>query len=224
MRSKLILPSAGSQRHITSQSQYYTNLRSSSSTPQDPYIHTQGGRFYIDRPTWRPNWMAHSMGQTARYRGHAEEFYSVAEHEVLVAALMRDVVGGDPYEGILHDGVESVLPDVSSPFKQLLPDLRQLEKVLDKDLRSYFYLPLEKTQEATYADWLALFIEAAELIPERGEDFVDPYKIRGEALALRAEGWRLLRLDWKEAKKLWLGAFDQLRSAKGWKRGDKWWR
>lgn len=155
------------------------------------------------------------MAQTARYRGHADTFYSVAEHSVLVAGLMRDVVGGDPFEGIMHDAAESVLPDVSSPFKQLLPDLRRIEKKLDKDIRQTFCLPLEKTQEATKADWLALFIEAAELIPERGGDFVDPYELRPVALELREmKGWKLLRLNWREAKELWLGAYEQLRPRK----------
>src|SRR5579859_1342638 len=160
---------------VKSLSQWHTERReqmqSSSAIPQDPYIHVQpdeegNSRFYIRQPVWRPAAMAHSMAQTARYRWNGDEFYSVAEHSVLVAALMRDVVGGDPYEGVLHDAAESVLPDVSSPFKQLLPDLRKIEKELDHDIRDYFRLPTEKTQEATKADWLALFIEAAELIPE----------------------------------------------------------
>lgn len=198
--------------NVKSQSQYYTDLRSSSETPQDPYIHTQCGRFYIEHPVWIPEAMAHSMAQTARYRGNGDEFYSVAEHSVLVAALMRDVVGGDPYEGILHDAAESVLPDVSSPFKQLLPDLRKIEKVLDKDIRQKFGISPEKTKEATIADWLALFIEAAELIPERGADFVDPYDLRQEALKLREQqGWRLQRLGWREAKQYWLNAYHNLK-------------
>lgn len=194
---------------IKSQSQVFTDLRSSSETPQDPYIHTQAGRFYIEHPTWNPGAMAHAMAQTARYRGNTYEFYSVAEHSVLVSLLMQEVVGGDPYEGILHDAAESVLPDVSAPFKQLLPDLRRIEKRLDKDIRQTFGLPLEKTQEATKADWLALFIEAAELLPEHGIDFVDPYNFRPEAMDLRAQGWHVQRLDWRRAKDLWLEAFAQ---------------
>lgn len=201
-----------SMSKILSLSQHHTNMRSSSETPQDPYIHTQASRFYIEHPVWIPSAMGHSMAQTARYRGNADDFYSVAEHSVLVASLMREVVGGDPFEGILHDGAESVLPDVSSPFKQLLPDLRKIEKRLDLSIREHFNLPLEKTQEATKADWLALFIEAAELIPERGEDFVDPYGFRQEALKLREQqGWKLMRLNWRAAKQLWLDAFEQTR-------------
>src|SRR5256885_6170954 len=60
------------------------------------YIHTQDGRFYASNPTWSLNAMAHALGQTARYRGHCDEFYSVAEHSVLVSLLMEHVVGGSP--------------------------------------------------------------------------------------------------------------------------------
>src|SRR5690242_19146212 len=104
---------------IKSLSGVHEALKSSSSTPQSPYIHTQpepgsdDSRFYISRPVWRVDAMAHAMAQTARYRGNADEFYSVAEHSCLVSALMADVTGGDPFEGLMHDATESILPDVS---------------------------------------------------------------------------------------------------------------
>lgn len=193
---------------IKSQSQYMADIRSSSQIPQEPYIHVQDGRFYIRQPTWVPNSMAHSMAQTARYRGNGDEFYSVAEHSVLVALLMREVTGGDPFEGLLHDAAESVMPDVSAPFKQLLPDLRKEEKLLDLSIRAHFGLPADKSQACAKADWLALFIEAAQIIPERGADFVDPYNLRAEALELRDVGrWRIECLPWREAKEAWLEAF-----------------
>jgi len=46
--------------------------------------------------------MAHALGQTARYRGNCDESIASPEHSVLVSLLMEHVVGGDPYEGILH--------------------------------------------------------------------------------------------------------------------------
>lgn len=202
---------------IKSLSGVHETLKSSSAIPQDPYIHIQpdpgsdDSRFYIQRPVWRPNAMAHAMAQTARYRGNADQFYSVAEHSCLVAALMDDVTGGDPYEGLLHDASESILPDVSAPFKQLLPDLRGLEHRLDADLRKRFGLPAHKTEECTKADWLALFIESAQILPERGADFVDPYGFRKEALELRAKGWSIACLPWKMAKELWLNGFERLK-------------
>jgi hypothetical protein len=196
-------------------------MGSASDIAQDPYIHVQpdpndpfdSSRFYIRTPEWRPNAMAHAMAQTARYRGNADEFYSVAEHSVLVASLMREVTGGDPYEGILHDAAESILPDVSAPFKQLLPDLRREEKLLDADIRRVFGLPAKKSQECTIADWLALYIEASQIVPERGLDFVDPYGLRSKAMDLREGGWYIKCLDWRAAKELWLSAFKQLAPA-----------
>lgn len=202
---------------ITSMAGVHEALKSSSATPQDPYIHVQpegdddDSRFYIHRPIWRVTSMAHAMAQTARYRGNADEFYSVAEHSCLVASLMHEVTGGDPFEGLMHDATESILPDVSAPFKQLLPDLRAIEHTLDADLRERFGLPSEKSQECTAADWLALFIEAAQIVPERGADFVDPYGFRDKALDLRQKGWRISCLTWREAKAVWLNGYDQLK-------------
>ena len=95
-----------------------------------------------------------------------------------------------------------------------LPDLRKIEKDLDKDIRRTFNLPAEKSQECTKADWLALFIEAAQIIPERGSDFIDPYNMRPIALELREqEGWVVACLPWQKAKAAWLQAYEEYRSA-----------
>lgn len=174
------------------------------------YIHTQGGRFYILNPQWDINWMAHSMAQTARYRGHADVQYSVAEHCLLVSMLMEMETGGDPFEGLMHDAAESVVPDVSSPFKGLFPDLRSHEKRLDKSIRAQWKLPAEKTEKCQIADWLALFIEASIILPERGLDFEDPYKLRDQAMDLREKGWGIQGVPWIVAKRLFLERYAEL--------------
>lgn len=190
-----------------------TRLKSPSEGYKDnAYIHTQAGRFYAANPTWDITAMAHALGQTARYRGNSDIFYSVAEHSVLVSLLMEEEVGGDPFEGLLHDSTESVLPDVSSPFKQLLPDLRALDKRFDASLRKHFGLAGQgKSKEAGLADWLALFIEAAQILPEKGEDFEDPYNLRQEALRLRGRGWMVRGFEWQHAKGLYLARYEQVR-------------
>lgn len=175
------------------------------------YIHTQAGRFYACAPTWNVDAIAHALGQKARFLGHGDKFYSVAEHAVLVSLLMEEVTGGDPFEGLHHDDSESVLPDVPSPFKGLFPDLRKFEKeVIDPSVRAFFNIAPKKTDEAATADWLALFIEAAQLLPERGVDFEDPYKFRPKALKLRREGWMVHGYDWDHAKGLYLARHNQL--------------
>lgn len=174
------------------------------------YIHTQGGRFLILEPTWEINWMAHSMAQTARYRGHADVQYSVAEHSVLVSLLMQEVTGGDPFEGLMHDCNESVLPDVSAPLKGLFPDLRAMEKELDRSIRRQWKLPEAKTEKCQEADWLALFIEAALILPERGLDFEDPYGLRDKAMDLREQGWTIRAVPWRQAKAEFLQRYSEI--------------
>lgn len=175
------------------------------------YIHTQGGRFYACRPEWRLDAIAHALGQTARYRGNADIFYSVAEHSVLVSLLMEHEVGGDPFEGLHHDDTESVLPDVSSPFKALFPDLRDFDKkFMEPNMRIHWGLSPIASEQQKIADWLALFIESAQILPERGEDFEDPHMLRPQAMQLRKKGWMVRGYEWDHAKGLYLARHEEL--------------
>lgn len=176
----------------------------------DPYIHTIEGRFYLNRPTWRPRAMAHSLSQLARYNGHAARFYSVAEHSVLVSLLMEDLGLGDPWEGLWHDGTESVMSDIPAPFKGLLPDWQAIDTRLEADMRRDFNMPERKTEGCKEADYLALFLEADQLIPGGGEDFYDPDGIRDKALKLRNQGWGVRCLPWKSAKHIFLQRHEEL--------------
>lgn len=174
-------------------------MQSASEITRDGYIHTQAGRFFLERPEWNKDAMAHAMAQTARFRGNADTFYSVAEHSVLVSKLMEDLQLGDPREGLWHDAAESVLPDVSSPWKKHFPDLRAVEKKMERSIRQAFGLILSKSQGCTEADWLALFIEASQILPERGADFDDPYGLRPMALQL-ARSYPLFCFEWRAAR------------------------
>ena len=149
-----------------------------------PWIHTQYGRFNLLEPTFDERAIAHSLGQLARFNGHASTFYSVAEHSVLVCSLMLDLGLGNPFEGLMHDATEAYLSDIPAPFKKQLPDWQAIDKRLDTAMRKHYNLPETKTDGCRKADWLAVFIEAYFLIPEQGVDFEDPMKLRREALAL----------------------------------------
>lgn len=188
-------------------------IKSSSEGYRDSiYIHTQAGCFYADNPTWDVTAIAHALGQTARYRGNADTFYSVAEHSVLVSLLVSDYLKrpADAMEALHHDDTESVLPDVSAPFKQLFPDLRKVDKEWETSVRLHFGLSPGKSDAVAKADWLALFIESAQILPGRGEDFEDPYNFRSEAMDLREHGWRIQCLDWKTAKAVYMQRHQEL--------------
>lgn len=62
--------------------------------------------------------IAHSLSQLCRYTGHVREFYSVAQHCVLMAE--NEELPGDPLAKLLHDAAEAYIGDITSPWKQLL--------------------------------------------------------------------------------------------------------
>jgi hypothetical protein len=179
-----------------------------------PYIHTRSGRFYIDSPTFDGPAIGHALGMLCRFNGNTSVFYSVAEHSILVSELMRKVTGGNPYEGLLHDGAEAYLSDIPTPFKRLLPDWKRLEDQVQPALRAWAGLPAVQSDECTMADKLALFIEAHYLIPEGGTDYLDPLDARGKALALIAsKKWQLRCWEPITAGYMWTQQFYAQRPA-----------
>ena len=91
----------------------------------DAYIAvTSGGVFHILNPKAsevKVEDLAHSAARISRYTGHGRKYcwWSVAEHEILVAKIL-EAAGYGPaqqLEGLLHDASESYLNDVSSPLK-----------------------------------------------------------------------------------------------------------
>jgi 5'-nucleotidase len=148
----------------------------------EPYIETATGkRFYIDRPTFEIQDIAHALGNQCRYTGHTKQFYSVAEHSVLVAQIVADLNLGDPFEGLMHDAAEAYLSDIASPWKTLLPDYKVLEDRIERPLRQWAGLPEVLSEGVKRADWLALFIEARFLMPSKAEEWIAPEGIKEEA-------------------------------------------
>lgn len=80
-----------------------------------PYILTYTGRrFFFDDPL--PGIckedIAHSLSQLCRWTGHTREFYSVAQHSVIISRLSNH-----PLYALLHDASEAYLNDLNKPFK-----------------------------------------------------------------------------------------------------------
>lgn len=154
------------------------------------FVETSSGtHFSLDNPEFYPNDIAHALSMNCRFNGHTSEFYSVAEHSMLVSAIVYFLGGSNEQklEGLLHDATEAYLSDVPAPFKQFLPDWKKLDHELDLKFRDWAGLPAEKDALVKKADWMALFIEAQYFIHDKGECFLDPDGLRAEALELAAE-------------------------------------
>lgn len=140
-----------------------------------------GSRFYYETSAFTIRNIAASLSKLCRYNGHCLAFYSVAQHSVLVADIMHNLQLGDPREGLLHDAQESILCDIPSPWKVLLPDYKKVEATLEHRLRQQFGLPEKGTDGCKKADYLALHIEAQWLIESHGDDWEAPPGLKDEA-------------------------------------------
>ena len=72
--------------------------------------------------------IAHSLSQLCRFGGHADRFYSVAEHSINVATLLeqQDANKITILAGLLHDATEAYLGDVPRPIKAKLQDYENI--------------------------------------------------------------------------------------------------
>lgn len=178
------------------------------------YIETvKGNRFYFDNPSFDIEEIAHALSMQCRYTGHCKRFYSVAEHSVLVATLVETLKLGDPFEGLMHDGQEAYLSDIAAPWKVMLPDYKRMELALETKLRASYGFSPTISSGVKRADWIALFIEARELLPSKAQDWSAPEGIKEQAHLF--SGDLIHCLAPKEARDLFLEAFALLGGPRG---------
>lgn len=114
--------------------------------------------------------IAHALAMQCRFNGQCREFYSVAQHSVLVADLVADFVGGDgkmQLAALLHDAAEAYLGDAITPLKAIAPEYRKLEDKWLVAIYNRFGIPTgyRDNKAIKHADLAALMIERRELLP-----------------------------------------------------------
>lgn len=84
--------------------------------------------------------IAQALSNLCRFTGHCREFYSVAQHSVLVSYHVRPELA---FQGLMHDAQEAYINDLSRPIKHH-PDMtpyRLLEDGLEEVIRAKYGLP-----------------------------------------------------------------------------------
>jgi len=145
-----------------------------------------GNRFEIEAPVFDVRDIAHALSLVCRFGGHSSEFYSVAEHSILVHDLMASLYPvADPIEGLLHDASEAYIGDLPSPFKGLMPSFQFFEQKLDTAIRKKFSLRPKRSNAEKHCDLLAVYIEAKVLMKDGGLCFenVNNYKEQADKLS-----------------------------------------
>jgi uncharacterized protein len=108
--------------------------------------------------------IAHALSLLCRYTGHCRVFYSVAEHSLHVADLVRSYGPDIELEALLHDAAEAYCNDISRPLKRSLRDYRIVESLNDIAVRARFDLPVQHTAIIKEADNDLLHCEYAALM------------------------------------------------------------
>lgn len=126
----------------------------------------KGSYFFFDRPEehdYLIEEIAHALSHICRFTGHTKEFYSVAQHSVLVSLLV-------PYEykleALLHDASEAYLGDVASPLKALLPQYKAIERRVEQAIARRYSLRFPLPKPVKIADGRMLVTEKRDLLTE----------------------------------------------------------
>ena len=130
-----------------------------------------GGYFHFEDP--RPEEVhlsdiAAALSKITRYTGHTTEFYSVAQHSVLVSKLVPRHLA---LAGLLHDATEAYIGDINRPLKMLLDEkapgvLRFIENRIHDavSLRFNLFVTPEDHVALKHADNVALATEKRDLL------------------------------------------------------------
>lgn len=115
--------------------------------------------------------IAHALSNICRFTGHCREFYSVAQHAVLVSRLIEPEFA---WEGFHHDDGESVVGDMASPLKRLLPGYKAIERRCELPILAAFGIDADNMPpQVKVADLKALRTEQRDVMSGDGELWSD---------------------------------------------------
>lgn len=150
--------------------------------------------------------IAHSLSNICRFNGHCSEFYSVAQHSVHVASLIKE--DRLRLAGLLHDASEAYTGDIVTPFKRMFSSLWAIETRLQKQINQHFGITLTEDDNAKIkaADLKALATEKRDLMPKQH------HEVWSYLSGQEPDGHIIIPLAPKEAKSLFLDTFGALAS------------
>jgi uncharacterized protein len=162
--------------------------------PKAPWIQTYSGRRF--NPT-KPNPdaivlqdIAHALSMQCRFSGHCRDFYSVAQHSVLVSHICNEE---DALWGLLHDASEAYLVDVPRPLKQSgkFQAYIDFETVMQRAVCTRFGLSELEPPSVKRADKILLATEARDLMGPLRPDWKQPV----DPLPFTIEPWEPKRAE-----------------------------
>lgn len=155
--------------------------------------------------------IAHSLSNQARFLGHTREPYSIAQHSVLVARMIRECGAYDKIEpllGLLHDAGEAYTGDFPLPIKVNVPGLMEFDRGVEQTVRAALAIdgyPKYYWATVKMYDTIALHVEAFNLFNQPPE-WADPTIARTYDEYRPAKCWKP-----RKAERKFLAAYEELR-------------
>lgn len=144
--------------------------------------------------------IAHGLANLCRYAGQCRDFYSVAEHSILVS----ECVQSHAFDALLHDAAEAFLGDITRPLKQMLPDYRRIEAQVQLAIFERFGLPATIDPIIKEADLRVLAAEQRQIMPDGTDAWAEAGGVIPAPVVVR-------HLSPAQAKYAFLEKFEQLR-------------
>lgn len=105
--------------------------------------------------------IAHSLAFQCRFGGHVRNFYSIAEHCIL---LSYTVSPENALWALLHDATEAFVVDVPRPVKRMLTNYKEIEDNITKVMVEVYSLAPDMPEEVRDADYRILLTERNRLM------------------------------------------------------------
>jgi hypothetical protein len=138
--------------------------------------------------------IAQGLSLICRYTGQCRNFYSVAEHSLLVSDTSTDF----KYEALLHDAAEAFIGDVTRPLKQLLPDYKRIEALIEDAVIDRFQLDRDYRGTVKAADLRVLAAEQMQVMAPGTADWAAKAGIEPASVVVRFLSPDVARRDFLE--------------------------
>lgn len=110
--------------------------------------------------------IAEALSKLCRYNGHIREFYSVAQHSVILSYLVPEE---DALTALLHDATEAYVGDMVRPLKSLFPEFSEIEHKIWEVIAQKYHLKTEFPASIKDHDFRICFTERRDLLNYTGE-------------------------------------------------------
>lgn len=115
--------------------------------------------------------IAHALSNICRFGGHCKEFYSVAQHSVIVSDLCSKE---NKLIGLLHDAAEAYCGDMVRPLKQHLSAYSTIEYNIWTVIAQKFSLPFNVPLEVQQEDARVLLMEKRDILAHHEHEWKFP--------------------------------------------------